>query len=250
MESTIHWPTYRKVMEIAADCAELVDAKRHGDYMDVEAYKCAPTKIREMAELAEVENEAVLDIIGRCVQYGSLSERQAKFVAIKIAEGAAALGMTGSAALTRLTEHRLAGEGKTLVNLDHSESRIFFCMVASKKRGEPFLAKLGPTLNDRDFVKKIKGFTNSMVDYVVEKASIGDVYEYRAYNWNGGEHEGESGYLVVSADGIWKIGHEAALAVLAGATEIKAFWPLRLIGVDQDTNWRVKKAKEMAVAAC
>ncbi len=79
-----NWQVYRRVMELLADLRDALDAYRHGDAKD---YSSVGQTIRPLKELCQ-SHEAAYEMLARCVETKSMSEAQAKRIALLAARGA------------------------------------------------------------------------------------------------------------------------------------------------------------------
>lgn len=213
-----HWPTYRRVLALINDCREFEDAVRHRDSGDIMAFKYAPKDLMHLAEIVLLDDRSVVaDILKKT--NGAMTEKQAKLVALIIAKLASRNGMTGNEPLSPTTHHRqesLEAEVEQFaVTLNRSDDRrIAVQIIATKKTGKPYLAKLDSGFN-REFAKR-KKFTNSRNMFTLKNLQIGDVVEFRGFNWTGREYEGGVEYAVIGNGLIYFISRFAAKGITSG----------------------------------
>lgn len=215
-----HWPTYRRVLDLARDCREYRAAARYRDVGDMMAFKDAAPALMHVAELVMLDDRSVAADILRKTG-GAMTEPQAKLVGLILAKLATANGMSGPRAVSPDTAHRqervTAELEEIAVTLDRSlDQRVELRFIATKKTGKkPYLAKLGPGFS-REFAGGRKA-TNTTKMFLAE-ARIGDVFEFRGYNWDGEAYIGGVEYAVVANGAVYLVSRTAAAGVLDGGT--------------------------------
>jgi|GEM_PF-4174891 len=214
-----HWPTYREVLHLAAECREFSDAVYHRDTKDAIAFKRAPEALGELAECCLLDDRSVAADILRKTK-GAMTDKQAKLVAIILSKLAAKNGMTGSAPLSADTAHlqELASAEieEIAITLDRElKQRVNVRLTATKKTGKPYMAKLGAGFS-REFAPRRK-FTNTQHSFFLEGLRIGDVVEFRGYGWNGSDYSGGTDYAVIGNGVIYFISRGTARLIADGA---------------------------------
>lgn len=88
-----HWPTYHRMMDLCRDLADMFDAIKARDVGDIMATKSAAKQIPEMLFEFDIEEDSVTaDIWDRVVTYHTISDAQAKALAVAVAKAATLKG--------------------------------------------------------------------------------------------------------------------------------------------------------------
>jgi len=98
------WPTYRRVLEAAMRVVEFTDARRYGDWKDVDLFKNAAADLVNMLNEIRFDAEsAVGKIVEECLCGGRprMTARQAKLIAVTAGKHVALTGSRKGEAVTR-----------------------------------------------------------------------------------------------------------------------------------------------------
>lgn len=219
---TPHWPTFHRVKELAAEWNEACDARMYRDVKDYQFLRHSGDALGHLLEMVDCdERSAASDIFRRTVEQGrEISAAQIKLLAVIVAKLAAERGISGEQSLEAATFHRQEAATAELdeiaVDLPAEQQQyVAVEMVATKKQGKPYLALVGPTFGRRTFAKGRK-FSNTSKAFRLEGLRIGDVIEWRGFNWSreSNAYEGGVEYAVVGEGALYFVSRSTARSVV------------------------------------